>query len=265
MNPLQAFGEELKQHRQTKQISLLQISVATRIHVKFLEAIEAGTFSVLPAPYIRVFLKEYAQTVDLDPTEVLGKYDEAIRRSQPVPAPSPDRTTRERRKTLFTEEQRNRFFKLVQRNLTQFLGIVAILIVVLVLSTSGSTEHQARVPAEVSFDRAVKESEAALVRNALPQRPEDSHLGAASDSLSLEVMTIDSLWIMIVIDGKQTVEYLFPPKYRRTFHARDQFAITMGNAGGATFRLNGKELGPLGKRGAVVRNALLTAESVNNL
>jgi cytoskeletal protein RodZ len=73
MNPLQAFGEELKQHRQTKQISLLQISAATRIHVKFLEAIEGGTISVLPAPYIRAFVREYAQTVDLDPTEVLRK------------------------------------------------------------------------------------------------------------------------------------------------------------------------------------------------
>jgi hypothetical protein len=172
---------------------------------------------------------------------------------------------REQRKPLFTAEQRNRLFKLVQRNLVQFLGIAAILIVVLVLSTSGSTENQTTVPAEVSFDRAVKESEAALVTNTSPQKSEAPFLSTSSDSLSLEITAVDSLWIMIVIDGKQTVEYLFPPKHRRTLHARDQFAITMGNAGGATFRLNGKELGPLGKRGAVVRNALLTAESVANL
>ncbi|HXG37141.1 MAG TPA: RodZ domain-containing protein [Bacteroidota bacterium] len=265
MNPLQAFGEELKQHRQTKQISLLQISAATRIHVKFLEAIEAGTLSVLPAPYIRAFIKEYAQTVELDPAEVLRKYDEVIQRSQPTPLPTPDSITHERRKPLFAVEQRNRFFKLVQRNLVQFLGIAAILIVVLVLYTSGSTESPSKMPVEVSFDRAVKESEAALVTNAVPQRSEAPLSHASSDSLTLEITTIDSLWIMVVIDGKHTVEYLFPPKYRRTLHARDQFAITMGNAGGATFRLNGKELGPLGKRGAVVRNAVLTAESVTNL
>ena len=38
----------------------------------------------------------------------------------------------------------------------------------------------------------------------------------------------------------------------------------MGNAGGATFQLNGKDIGPLGKRGAVVRNAVITEANLKN-
>jgi cytoskeletal protein RodZ len=263
MNPLQAFGEELQHHRQTKQISLLQISAATKIHVKFLEAIEAGAFSVLPDPYIRAFIKEYAQSVQLDPVETLKKYEEAVRQSQP--ARQADSAVPERRKPFLTGELRNRLLKFVQRKLVQFGGLAAILIVVLVLSTSGSTEGPPRAPAEISFDRAVQETEAALVTRSVPQRPETQFHHASSDSLILEITTLDSVWIMVVVDGKQTVEFLFPPKYRKTLHAREQFSVTMGNAGGATFRLNGKELGPLGKRGAVLRNVLLTVDSVTNL
>lgn len=44
--------------------------------------------------------------------------------------------------------------------------------------------------------------------------------------------------------------------------AKERFVITMGNAGGATFQLNGKDIGALGKRGAVVRNAVISETSL---
>jgi hypothetical protein len=46
--------------------------------------------------------------------------------------------------------------------------------------------------------------------------------------------------------------------------AKERFVVTMGNAGGATFRLNGKDIGSLGKRGAIVRNSILTEANLNN-
>jgi hypothetical protein len=58
---------------------------------------------------------------------------------------------------------------------------------------------------------------------------------------------------------------LFPPNRKRSFMAKDQFSITMGNAGGATFKLNGKELGSLGKRGLVVRNVLINQARLKTL
>jgi hypothetical protein len=46
--------------------------------------------------------------------------------------------------------------------------------------------------------------------------------------------------------------------------AKERFVVTMGNAGGATFRLNGKDIGSLGKPGAVVRNSILTKANLKN-
>jgi hypothetical protein len=38
----------------------------------------------------------------------------------------------------------------------------------------------------------------------------------------------------------------------------------MGNAGNATFQLNGKDIGSLGRRGAVVRNAVISEANLKN-
>jgi cytoskeletal protein RodZ len=51
----EAFGAELRKERESRQITLQDIFAATRINIRFLEAIEDGRFDVLPAAYIRAF------------------------------------------------------------------------------------------------------------------------------------------------------------------------------------------------------------------
>lgn len=267
MNVFLLFGEELKQHRQTKQISLMQVSAATRINGKFLEAIEAGQLSVLPAPYVRAFLREYALAVELNPSDVLRQYDEAIGTSMPAPVPQPVQQPEQKTGLTYglNDQSRAQLLRLAQRNVGPILGTVTLLVMVLFLSNAGSSVQPSAKPVEISFDRAVKESEAAVVNNQPVHQSSLLPTTASVDSLRLEMTTVDSLWIMVVIDGKRTVEYLFPPKYHRTWLAKERFALTMGNAGSATFRLNGKELGSLGKRGAVVRNTILSSETLAKL
>ncbi len=263
MNAFQLFGEELKKHRQAKQISLMQVSAATRINIKFLEAIEEGRFSVLPEPYVRAFLREYAQAIELSPADVRRQYDDAVNQTRPVPPPPADEQ-QQPSIVLKHHQKKVELLQLAQRNMLPLVGAVLLVVVVLLLS-AGSSDTASNAPEEVSFDRAVKESEAAAVRSQ-PVRQSATPLAVARpDSLRLEMTTIDSLWMTVVIDGKQTAEYLFPPNYHRAWIAREQFAITLGNAGGATFRLNGKEVGVLGKRGAVVRNAIIDAETAMKL
>jgi hypothetical protein len=266
MNSFLLLGEELKKHRQTKQISLMQVSDTTRINGKFLEAIEAGQFSVLPGPYVRAFVREYAVAVELNAADILRKYDEALQKSKPEPPV----TVRAREVQVsspgpLNPQQQARLLRLTQRNIVPLLSVTALLILAFFLSNTGSIEQAPARPAEVSFDRAVRESEAASVKTQLVRAPSPIVGPVSADSLRLEMSTVDSLWIMVVIDGKRTVEYLFPPKFHRIWTAKEQFAITMGNASSATFRLNGKELGALGKRGAVVRNAILSSETAAKL
>jgi cytoskeletal protein RodZ len=69
------FGEELKKEREVRNISLEEIASATKIHIKFLKAIEENNFEIIPGEFfIKNFLKAYANYLGLDEREILNRY-----------------------------------------------------------------------------------------------------------------------------------------------------------------------------------------------
>jgi len=84
---MKRFGEELKNARESKNISLQDISKATRINVKFIEAIEVGNLSILPPTYIRAFIKSYAKNVGLNQEETIARYEQYSSGKTPEPLP----------------------------------------------------------------------------------------------------------------------------------------------------------------------------------
>ena len=75
---MKRFGEELKNSRESKGISLQDISKDTRINQKFIEAIEEGNFGVLPQTYIRAFIRAYAKQIGLNPNETIARYEQYL-------------------------------------------------------------------------------------------------------------------------------------------------------------------------------------------
>ncbi len=75
MKPLH---EELKIVRLQKSISLEEIAKKTKIRLDFLERIEEGDYTVTPSPFVRAFLREYAEVVGIDPDLVMQKFDNKI-------------------------------------------------------------------------------------------------------------------------------------------------------------------------------------------
>lgn len=258
---LAQFGEELKKHRLEKHISLMDISVETRINVRFLEAIEQGEFHILPQTYLRAFVREYAAFVGLNPDDVMKQYDEARLETAPTLSPSAAGTPQVRPQAPAVSLAQ----RLSMRQ--KSLGLIVILVVavsVIILLSSSNRESPGRqsVP-EISFDRVVHETEAAIAPKETVATDTVPRHVQADDSLRLEMSTVDSVWISVLIDGKTTESYLLGPNRKRSWAAKDKFVLTMGNAGGAVFRLNGKEVGILGKRGAVLRNATLSRETLS--
>ncbi len=74
---LKEFAADLKKLRENANISLPEISAQTRINESYLKKLEDGDFSFQQEIYIRAFIKEYANAIDLDPADVLKEYDEA--------------------------------------------------------------------------------------------------------------------------------------------------------------------------------------------
>lgn len=70
------LAEKLKKVREECGISLSEISKSTKIRKSYLENIENGNFDALPADvYVKGFLKNYADYINLDANEVLRQYE----------------------------------------------------------------------------------------------------------------------------------------------------------------------------------------------
>jgi transcriptional regulator with XRE-family HTH domain len=258
----QEFGTYLRERREEKRVTLSDITAFTRINPNFLDAIERGDFTVLPQTYVRAFLREYAASVDLDPEQVMKMYDEtlgkkpaapqrvhtpAAEQTQKAPSPSDDPLT-----------------PLVRALRPYVFGAIIIIVVgglYFLLQNGATPVHMTQ--GEIPFDRVIRETEAALPadthRTFVPSPRVTSVPAAHHDSLTLEMATTDSLWLAIRIDNSRSEEFLFAPNRRRVWRAESTFVLTMGNAGGATFRLNGMELGALGRPGAVLRNRVISS------
>ena len=96
-----SLGNYLRQERERQQVSLLAMAAATKIQLKFLEALEHDAYDQLPAsPFVVGFLRAYAQYIAIDPETVLTAYrslhrapepPEMAHRPVPMPTPSPQR------------------------------------------------------------------------------------------------------------------------------------------------------------------------------
>ncbi|HEY1183941.1 MAG TPA: helix-turn-helix domain-containing protein [Bryobacteraceae bacterium] len=67
--------QDLMDLRKSKGLSLAQIAVATKIHLRYLEAIERGAFQELPGSlYTESYIRQYARAVDDADNALLDYY-----------------------------------------------------------------------------------------------------------------------------------------------------------------------------------------------
>lgn len=71
---LDKFGQDLKKLRESKRITIADISVKTKIHKSILEKMESGDFSFFSEIHVRAFLKQYAKAISVDSNELLFNY-----------------------------------------------------------------------------------------------------------------------------------------------------------------------------------------------
>lgn len=71
------IGARLKEARISKGLTLEDLQDSTKIQQRYLSAIENEEFQVIPGVfYVRVFIKQYAEAVDLDADEILSLYQD---------------------------------------------------------------------------------------------------------------------------------------------------------------------------------------------
>ncbi|USK35760.1 DUF4115 domain-containing protein [Bacillus sp. F19] len=73
------LGNRLKQAREERKLSLDDLQAMTKIQKRYLIGIEEGNYGIMPGNfYVRAFIKQYAETVGLDPDRIFEEYKNEI-------------------------------------------------------------------------------------------------------------------------------------------------------------------------------------------
>lgn len=77
---MESPGKLLKKERETRNISLEEISKFTKVKQHYLKAIEEDQYDLLPAiPYVKGFLHVYARYLMLDPKDIILQYENYLK------------------------------------------------------------------------------------------------------------------------------------------------------------------------------------------
>src|SRR5882762_3608485 len=84
------FGERLKREREIREVSLDELTKATRISARFVEALENEDWAKLPGGVFgHGFVRTIARYLGLNEEALLGEYDLARAKIPPAPLPKP--------------------------------------------------------------------------------------------------------------------------------------------------------------------------------
>ena len=79
MSMVENFGLYLKHERELRGVPLEEIAGTTKIHIRFLQALENNKFDELPGEvFIKGYIRCYAKTIGSDVDEMLNAYDQLM-------------------------------------------------------------------------------------------------------------------------------------------------------------------------------------------
>lgn len=239
---MQSLGAYLRELRLAKGLSLDEVARTTRVSQRYLEALETDAFDHLPAPaFTKGFIRAYCQVLREPPDEALARYRELLGESlTPVPPVTPARPI----------ESRFRGPVLVSLVLLIVLGLS---LFILTLSLQ-SRPQKAATPAPPS-----KPPASAPITQPLPG--DDAAKSAEARLSRLVARTSEPTWISVQTDDGQVVQELLPAGATREWTSSKRFIVSIGNAGGITLELDGRPIPPLGARGAVIHELVLSPEN----
>ena len=224
------FGERLKREREMREVSLEELTKATRISARFLLALENEEWEKLPGGVFgHGFVRTIARYLGLDEESLLGEYDMA-RGGQALAEPAkPEERIPSPPKWL------------------PVAAVFVVLIIVIGLFYAGRygwrryAAHRAAKQSAISGSPAQSGSQNSSSPNST---------GATDSSLDLSVSTSATTRVRILSDGKLLLDTELPAGETRHFSANQQFEVTAGDSSAVLLQLNGQAMPPLGAPGS---------------
>lgn len=220
----QSVGKTLREARRERGIELAEVEAATRIRARFLSAIEAEEWDVLPGEtYARGFIRAYAAYLGLDGGSLAERHRREVGADRPGEAllgadPFHPRAAKPPRR------------RIGPRALAAAVSM-ALIAVLVVIGFSGGEEEAPSPPGQT-------EAPARQAANPAPPSPEPR----AKSGLSLRLTATEEVWVCLLDAGGRALvegQILNPGAEAGPFRS-GSFTVSLGN-GEVAMTVNGRE------------------------
>lgn len=257
------LGEELRRLRESKGLSLREVSDATHIGSRFLQAIESDNYSILPGGiFNRGFVRSYARFIGLDEEQALVLYNQQLE-AQGGETP---------RNTAPSWDG-------IEEESSSPWGTIALIVVILLLVSAGiltayrwfkgqdatnqivgsspiatpsaSVSPSVEVSISPSPSTAISESPSPSPESSASASPVISPAPSPSASpappltgnLQVKIQVGENqCWLKVKSDANPAAEGTLNPGDVREFAASEKMILSFGNAVGVTATLNGRPM-----------------------
>ena len=292
---IENFGSYIKHERELRGVPLEEISRITKIHIRFLEALEDNRFDELPGEvFIKGYIRSYANIIGSDVDEMLNSYEESIGNKLIEKGPnSQSKSTNTAKKYIgfviaglsilallfFTKfiilDKNNPTAKIVKPS-SSILGAAPKKETLPKIAENSSNKELAEnsLPhPEVSVTKKTL-----VVENGLDtikpkpelQKQENSLVvkeGATPENmekpLKLTIKVKNNSWFNITIDDFRGEDFILSAGEEKSYWGNEIFRLTIGNKQGTDLILNGKSLVIPESEGNIVKDIIINSELIN--
>ncbi len=268
MDPL---SQRFLLERQKRGLSTRELAASTKIREPYIDALERGRYDVLPAVYVRSFIRTLGGALGIPSAELAelmaSTFDDQQDSGARLPAYQPSPPPRESSLSLTQAAQRTsdavvasveKVRAATQQPLQQIQdvssrvprrvliggGIVLLSIVVWLVVRSFNTTSSNNTSDEQVIT------------------VEDPSAVAPSDSIILSAVAQDTAWVSITMDGTRSQQVVVVPDAEYRWSAMEKFVVSIQNAGAVQFFRNEAPLPVFGKAGEAVREVRITRKDV---
>jgi cytoskeletal protein RodZ len=221
------FGERLKRERELREVAPNEIVVATRISLRFLEALENEDWEKLPGGiFNRGFVRAIARYLGLDEENLLAEYDLAHGDQSAEAAPALENRIPSPPKWMAAAL------------------VFGVLVVIAGLVAAGVYGWRS-----FSAHRRAKRSSAISAQSDPSAQPASLSADPAA-ALDLSVSTSAVTRVRILADGKLILDSELRAGETRHFSAETAFQVTASDSSAVLLELNGQAMPPIGSPGA---------------
>ncbi len=230
------FGERLKRERDMREVSMDELTKATRISTRFIQALENEEWQKLPGGIFgRGFVRTVARYLGLDEEALLAEYDLARGdQSQAASAKPEERIP----------------------SPPKWIPAVAVFIILFVAAglfyagRYGWRSYLAHRAAKKSAASSLDLQPQSQINAATPVPAADPSARSLTVPLDLSVSTSAATRVRILADNKLLLDAELPAGETRHFSANQQFEVTAADSSAVLLELNGQAIPPLGAPGS---------------